>query len=287
MPLPLRLRRLTSADLPFADHVRALAGWNQTLDDWRRFLALAPGGCFLAEWEGNPAGTATTIVYSAELAWIGMILVHPDYRRRGVGTALLEHCIAYLRGLGVRCIKLDATPAGKLVYDRLGFHDEWRLTRWKGWPARLHDGQSAQRTRAWQAQDLDRVHGLDAAAFGALRRALLRALGAQSHHALVSYDSSGQPSGYGLLRAGARALYLGPIAAASVAAAGGLVQALLARSGGQTVYWDIPDPNVPAVAWAREAGFREERSLMRMFLGDNVAPGNPFQQFALAGPEVG
>jgi GNAT superfamily N-acetyltransferase len=278
---------LTSADLPFADHVRALAGWNQTLEDWRRFLALAPGGCFLAEWKGSPAGTATTIVYSAELAWIGMILVHPDYRRRGIGTALLEHCIAYLRGLGVRCLKLDATPAGKLVYDRLGFQDEWRLTRWKGLPARLREGQTAQRPRAWQAQDLDRVRGLDAAAFGASRRALLRALRAQSHHALVFEDPSGQASGYGLLRFGARALYLGPIAAASADAAGVLVEALLARSAGQTVYWDIPDPNVPAVAWARGAGFTAERSLTRMFLGDNVAPGNPFQQFALAGPEAG
>ena len=78
-----------------------------------------------------PAGTATTTFYAPELAWIGMVLVHPDYRRRGIARALLARCIEYLRGRGARCIKLDATPLGKQVYDELGFKDEWTLTRWE------------------------------------------------------------------------------------------------------------------------------------------------------------
>ena len=70
----LRLRLLKRADLAFADSVRALAGWNQTMEDWERFLSAEPDGCFLAEWNGASAGTATTTVYERELAWIGMVL---------------------------------------------------------------------------------------------------------------------------------------------------------------------------------------------------------------------
>jgi len=44
----LRLRRMTSADLPFADALRAKGGGNQTIQDWERLLALAPEGCFIA-----------------------------------------------------------------------------------------------------------------------------------------------------------------------------------------------------------------------------------------------
>src|ERR1041384_2093827 len=99
----LNLRLFTKADLPFADSLRAVAGWNQTIRDWQRFLALQPEGCFLAEWNGSPAGTATTIAYGTEVAWIGMVLVHPDCRSRGIGTALLQHCIDFLRRRQVRC----------------------------------------------------------------------------------------------------------------------------------------------------------------------------------------
>ena len=98
----LHIRILTSDDLPFADSLRAIVGWNQTLDDWRRFLAMEPEGCFLAEWDGAPVGTATTLRYGLEVAWIGMVLVHPDQRRRGIGKASLHHCITIARHLQVR-----------------------------------------------------------------------------------------------------------------------------------------------------------------------------------------
>jgi len=131
MSSPLQVRTMLPADLPFADSLRALVGWNQTLADWQRFLSMEPEGCFLAEWDGAPAGTATTVVYGTDLAWIGMVLVHPDYRRRGIGGRLLLKCIEYLQVRGVRCIKLDATPQGRPVYEKLGFRDEWTMRRWE------------------------------------------------------------------------------------------------------------------------------------------------------------
>ena len=95
--MSIRLRTMHDEDLVFANEVRDIAGWNQTMTDWRRFMALEPKGCFIAEWNGEPAGTATTTCYGKDLAWIGMVLVHPDFRRRGLGNALLDHCITYLR----------------------------------------------------------------------------------------------------------------------------------------------------------------------------------------------
>ena len=134
----IKIRPMARSDLAFADSLRALVGWNQTLNDWKRFLDLSPQGCFIAEWNGTCAGTATTLCYGGDLAWIGMVLVHPDFRGRGIGRALLNHCVAYLRGRGIRCIKLDATPQGKLLYDRLGFQEEWPLTRWENPNVQIH-----------------------------------------------------------------------------------------------------------------------------------------------------
>ncbi len=273
-------------DLPFADSLRALAGWNQTLHDWRRFLEMSPEGCVLAEWNGSAAGTATTLCYGPELAWIGMVLVHPEMRRRGIGRALLNHCIALLRGHGVRCIKLDATPAGRQVYDALGFQSEWTLARWQHPGPRVTLPAHA-RLRPWQAADFPLVASLDATAFGVSREKLVTALAAQSRGVFLPEAAPGSMAGYGFIRPGSRASYLGPVVASSDEAGIQIVQALLAHTTGEPVFWDIPDANTAAVAWARQHGFIQQRTLTRMYLGENTTPGDPRQQFALAGPEVG
>ena len=79
------LRLMSESDLSFADSLRAGAGWNQTPQDWQRLLALEPEGCFVAQWNDLLAGTVTTTRFGTKLAWIGMLLVHPQFRRRGIG----------------------------------------------------------------------------------------------------------------------------------------------------------------------------------------------------------
>jgi hypothetical protein len=94
-------------------------------------------------------------------------------------------------------------------------------------------------------------------------------------------------AGFGLLRPGSRAHYLGPVVADSQQAGFDLVQGLVARSEGQPVFWDIPDSNTAAAFWAEQHGFTVQRRLIRMCLGKNLAPSDPHLQFALAGPETG
>ena len=58
---------------------------------------------------------------------IGMVLVPPEKRRMGIGTALLMHGIEYLEAKGVAAVKLDATPLGRPLYEKLGFVVEYDL----------------------------------------------------------------------------------------------------------------------------------------------------------------
>ncbi len=116
---------------------------------------------------------------------------------------------------------------------------------------------------------------------------MLLALAKQSNTGLVLESASGAIAGFGFLRPGAQASYLGPVVANSAAAGLALVEALIARNPGQRVYWDIPDPNPAAVAWAEDHRFAIQRPLLRMCFGENIATANPSYQFALAGPEVG
>ncbi len=308
---------MNSRDVPFAEKVRSAAGWNQTAADWQRFLALAPEGCFVAEWNGVPAGTATTIEYGRDLAWIGMVLVEANFQRRGIGTALLKQCLDHLQQRGVRCIKLDATPLGKKLYDTLGFKDEFGLRRWErpapppsdllrktepqsvsgtgsersctsSWPISSENPPVVRDSDVWPKQDLlrgQRVDQLDHAAFGAPRTALRQSLEALSP-AATKVETDTVTLGYGMVRPGSRSMYLGPIVARSSRVGCQIVENLLARLEGKPVFWDIPDDNHAAVSLAMELGFNPQRPLTRMYLGEFVK-GEPQMQFAIAGPEVG
>jgi ribosomal protein S18 acetylase RimI-like enzyme len=283
----LRVRTMLASDLPFADSLRALVGWNQTLADWRRFLKMQPEGCFLAEWDGARAGTATTIVYGSDLAWIGMVLVHPDYRRRGIGRALLVKCVEHLHALRVRCIKLDATPEGRAVYEGLGFKDEWTLRRWEAELSAPIPAAPNPHIRHWVEADAVQFDPHDARAFGASRRNLLIDLARECRCALTCESQPESPTGYGLLRRGAQVAYLGPVSATVPRHGIALIEALRAQAGAERVFWDIPDLNAAASEWAARHGFTVQRRLTRMWLGDNRGAGNPLEQFALAGPELG
>ena len=109
----------------------------------------------------------------------------------------------------------------------------------------------------------------------------------QCRCALMFEAEPGQVGGYGLLRDGSSALYLGPIVAVFADAGRRLSDALLAQADGRKVFWDIPNGNTEAVELARARGFTPQRPLTRMFLGEDSTPGDRRQQFAIAGPEMG
>jgi ribosomal protein S18 acetylase RimI-like enzyme len=290
--MPAVLRPLRESDLPFAHGLSRAAGWNQTRRDWERFLFLAPGGCFLAMDDGCPAGTATTTAYRDDLAWIGMVLVEPAFRRRGIGTALLEAAIGHLRERGkVACIRLDATPQGRPLYEGLGFFAEWNLRRWvrNAAPTTAPTATSAPDPPLSDPDDGAETVlpasslALDRAVFGADRSLLLASLRTGSDDAILLPDGS-----FGFRRAGERAHYLGPVTAASNASGLALAERLLSRCPhDRPLFWDLPEANESASDLAFRLGFEPARVLTRMRLGEDTARQDPARIFGLAEPGLG
>lgn len=264
------LRCLKPDDLSEADRLRTELGWNQTISDWQRLLALAPEGCFAAERKGQLVGTCTSLSFGGGLAWIGMMIVHPSHRGQGLGAALLRYCIDYLRQKRVRCIKLDATPMGKPVYMHLGFLPEWTLTRWEHHGSVSDGGPSSNNVQTLADRHWPGVLALDSLFSGVVRDSLLSAIAAVSCKAIV-YEEDGSILGFGMLRSGARADYLGPVAAHPEIGEK-LVRSLLAGHDDRPIFWDVPDPNELAARLASQLGFTPARSLTRMFLGHDLVP---------------
>ncbi|MBN2034557.1 MAG: hypothetical protein JW836_14890, partial [Deltaproteobacteria bacterium] len=129
------------------------------------------------------------------------------------------------------------------------------------------------------------ILALDAKVFGVSRGPLLRSLATDSRRVLI-YESGGFIGGFGMLRNGALATYLGPIIA-EPGIGEPLARSLLFGHGDQPIFWDIPDINKPASSLARKLGFSFLRPLTRMYLDTNLIASDPFGQWAITDPATG
>lgn len=282
------LRVMTKADVPAGLRLNELAGWNQTADDWRRFLEASPAGCFAAEENREVRGTATTISYENRFAWIGMVLVDPQYRKQGIGTQLLQRTIEYLDEQQIPTMKLDATPLGEPLYRKLGFVAEHGIERWilKRPRKAITNRDNPDRLRLTEAQ-LEGVLRFDREIFGADRSPLLNSLRDLSPDLAMSVCTGGALQGYSFGRAGLFADHLGPWVADSRAAAEQLLGQFLENSSRETLLVDCLATNIMATELLQSYGFAPVRHLTRMFRGPNAHPGNRELQCAIVGPEFG
>jgi hypothetical protein len=244
------------------------AGWNQTRHDWERYLRLAPDGCFGIECDDVLAASATVMCYGEDLAWIGMVLTLPQFRGRGFARQLTQTCIDVA---GNRPTRLDASDAGRPLYESLGFVAECAIDRWRREPSPPPKPPAVSPLRIDPAYDNE--------VFGADRSALLSDLAQEGG---ASFDSA-----YALERPGSNAAFLGPWIAESPDAAETLLRWFVARHASEAAVIDLFPHHPHAGRLAAALGFQPFRQLTRMVLAPTpVALPDP-RIYGIAGFEWG
>jgi GNAT superfamily N-acetyltransferase len=280
---PFVIVPLTRSDLDGAQALVVEAGWNQTPADWHIFLNLGQAMSARAH-DGALVGTAATLPYAGGFGWISMVLVANAWRRQGIGTRLLTRCAETLRESN-SIPMLDATPAGREVYVRLGFRDLWPITRWRR-AAAVDSGSDATNVRLLEDRDFAQVVLFDAATFGCNRENLLHHLCDRSREFACAAETNGQVGGFLLGRNGRVATHFGPIVAEDEQRAAALVD-FAGRRVLSPVMLDVPDQHHGFAQWLENHDFVGERPLMRMILSSDHSFGDPRRMYAIAGPELG
>jgi GNAT superfamily N-acetyltransferase len=267
------VRLLLPADISGAIGLTRAAGWNQNPGDWKRLLSLAPEGCFAVESGGQVAATTTVVGYGRELAWLGMVLTAPEFRRRGFAELLITRALRFADERRLAAVRLDATETGISLYRKFGFVEECEVDRWQRAPAPVERGE---------VLPYHPDAGFDRARFGADRSALLAQLAQLGAASLPG-------EGYAMGRPGFSAAYFGPCLANSPASARTLLRWFLADHGEEYIFWDLFPANREAVRIAEEFGFAPVRRLVRMVLSNTPARSIPerAEVFAIAGFELG
>ena len=278
-------RQMMPADIAVGLELCRASRWNQLSRDWELFLTLSPTGCRVAVKDDRVIGTVATVRYQDRFSWVGMVLVDPAERRQGIGTRLLLEAFDILSDQAA--IRLDATPAGREVYLKLDFVDEYRLSRMETVVSdRIARGEN-DGARPMAESDLPVVLEMDRQVFGADRRVMLEWMlaGAPEYAWVITRD--GEVVGYTFGRHGFNFEHLGPVIAEDQEVARRLVTACLSGQSGRPFILDASWSDLEWARWLESIGFREQRPFIRMFRGENRYPGLPGKQFAILGPEFG
>ena len=295
----MRIRRMTIDDLPLGLRLTRQAGWNQTESDWQRFMGMEPDGCFVAELDGSSAGTTTTCIFDG-VAWIAMVLVDKSVRGRGIGTGLLKHALDYLKKRNVRTVRLDATPAGRPIYEKLGFVPEYELARYEGVVKDLRltiadcrlpieksktclpTGKIENRKSKIVFSD---IIEFDRRMTGTNRAKMLTKLFEEFPELVRCVRRGSKVEGYAAARPGANATQVGPCIA-TASAGPSLLSDSLSRCVGKPVFIDVPLDNAGAVRIAEAAQLTVQRRFTRMCIGERISD-NVQAIWASSGPEKG
>lgn len=275
-------RSLGPDDIDACLALSAEANWNQTAADWQMlFETSETRGLFRGEKLVASAGLA---IHGGKIGWICMVLVTPSEQRQGLATQLLIWAIDRCEVLGLTA-GLDATPAGRPVYEKLGFLDVYGIKRLQcGTRLSVSATSTVDAIRPVRADDLAAIAAFDGPRFGADRSALLSRWQARQPDLSFVARLNGDIVGYCLAREGRNATHVGPLVADDDATAMALLEAALERLQGPCLI-DVPDRQERLQSWLKDRGFAVQRPFTRMLMGRAEPLDRPEAIHALAGPE--
>ena len=150
---PITLRRATLDDLDLLVELRIAVqeelgevnGDREAVAEANRayFQQKVPSGeyvSFFAEAEGQVAGVGGIVLFrkpphprnlSGVEGYILNMYTHPDWRRRGIASRILDGLLAEAREHNAGLVWLRATETGRLVYEQHGFAEDPHYMRRK------------------------------------------------------------------------------------------------------------------------------------------------------------
>lgn len=283
------IRQWARVDIGYVYESVSREGWGHTQRDVERCWKLEPKGCFIAEFQNKPVGHVFSICYG-KVGWIGLLIVNPENRGQGVGFALMETAVNYLKKAGAETIRLEAVPEAVPLYRRIGFTEEFDSLRFR---RQLRSSQKLQvkRGKAFQmrGEDLTNLAQFDALHFGVSRLAVLQSLYGDYPQSCLVAKQKEDIVGYIMARGTQNGFWIGPWVCMDSMIALRLFHALLGIIGkdGSILRVGLPVSNTSGRRLMEKLGFELTSKSVHMVLGNMENHGVVGRIYGIGGPEKG
>jgi GNAT superfamily N-acetyltransferase len=265
------IRSMTPADVAVAVGLARAEGWHDRTRFFDIVFRTATCRALVGEVNGRVVATGTATV-NGPVGWLGGLMVDSEWRRRGYGEAMTAELVRHLRGAGCRTLSLEATDAGRPMYERMGFRLATRYHQLEaGHLLEVPEPPVGARVRRLHSADLPAIAELDRQATSEDRSGPLRVLADMNGGWVLERGASGRAEATlaGFLLPAERAY--GAIVAPRFE--DGLYLLDLHRSSvpvGASVRAGIPHEHGAAWAELESRGWVETWQAPRMLLGDTI-----------------
>ena len=252
------VRTMSASEVAMSVEWAAAEGWNPGRHDARCFREADPAGFFVGIWRGEPATCLAAVAYDEHFGFIGLYIVKPEFRGKGLGMCIWQHGMRYL---GERNIGLDGVVAQQANYRKSGFRLAYRNIRYQGRVGGIGCAQVA----AAADVPFEQLLAYDRRCFPAARERFVSVWIAQPDAVALATIDAGRVAGYGVVRRCHAGCKIGPLFADDADVATGLFRALASRMPGEVIVLDVPETNPAAVALAERHGMSSVFETARMY----------------------
>ena len=279
--MAIKYRKFTPTDLDAAHRLSLAVNWPHRREDWQFVLDFGSG--YVANESGRVVGTILYWKHDARHASLGMVIVDPESQGKGIGRELMSLALRDLEGCSV---VLNATSAGKPLYERLGFEAIGKVQQHQGI---AHAGTVAapargERLRPMGRSDARRLAALATRASGMSRGRLLESLLDVAQGIVL--DRGGEAIGFALLRRFGRGLAIGPVVAPDAKRAKLLIAHWAAMNPRKFLRIDVHSSDGLGT-WLGRLGLKKVDSVVTMSKGTPPAKDATLRDFALVTQGLG
>lgn len=266
-PDELALRKLDKSDLKTLVDWAREEGWNPGEHDYEAFWQTDPDGYYGFFLEGRLIAGGAVVAYGRVFGFMGLFIVHPDFRGQGIGNRLwyMRSDLLLKRLNPGASIGMDGVVAMQPFYEKGGFKIAFRDERYEciGQELVISPWISSPKEA-----DFESLAQYDRACFGFDRGAFLAHWLRLPESRCFQFSEHDELKGYAVLRKVNVGYKIGPLFADTDEVAEALYQACLNSAIGEQVYLDIPVVNAGAVALVKRYKARYVFECARMYHGE-------------------
>ncbi|AVR31411.1 MULTISPECIES: GNAT family N-acetyltransferase [Bacillus cereus group] len=253
--LEIRVERLKKEQIGDIVALSSYIGWDYNREE---IDTVFNSGIVYGVWNERKEliASAAIILYGEALASIGMVIVHPNYKGRGIGKVITNSCMSSVSAQTP--IMLIATDEGKPLYEKLGFRVVSYVSKYICNSYNVNDycvGNEDYMVK-YEECDLEKIIKIDENAFGTNRKVFLKKRIMQSEQCNVVKDKEQNVLGYGLSIQTPENKIIGPVVAKNNAMAMRIVHDL-ARGHNGKLRMDVPEGKNDFMKELEIAGFKK------------------------------